>query len=243
MGIGELRVQLKKIWERALDYLYPRHCFGCQREGEWLCQRCASECPEPPLQRCVGCNEVMPFGATCPDCLAKRQPPSLDGLTVGGQYRAWVWKPLIHTWKYRSAVELGVVASQKVTALAADFIPKISWTAVVPVPLTAKRERARGFNQSDILAEALALELHIPSRSFLKRVRETRSQARLTPKERAENMQGVFGCEAVEPGNYLLIDDVITTGATLNAAAAALKKAGATTVWGVSLVRSNPTDW
>jgi len=114
-------------------------------------------------------------------------------------------------------------------------------TAVVPVPLSREQRRRRGFNQSERLAVELARRLALPVCTLmLQRVRDTRPQVRLSASERARNVRGAFqaaGRDQVADQVVLLVDDVLTTGATLNECARVLKRAGAADVYGITMAR------
>ena len=126
----------------------------------------------------------------------------------------------------------------------AGRIARLTWpvdvlaerAGLVPVPLAPVRERERGFNQAQLIADALAVHWHIPVWShLLQRKRATKTQTRLTPGERSANVHRAFSVcdgmsESVRGRHLVLVDDVITTGATLNACAAALFDAGARTI-------------
>ena len=112
----------------------------------------------------------------------------------------------------------------------------------MPVPLAAKRLRDRGYNQSEHLARALGRLVAKPVRiDALKRVRETPTQTALTPEARLANVAGAFRAAGVQGSRVVLVDDVFTTGATLVAAAAALRKAGAAEVNAVTFARARPS--
>ncbi len=145
----------------------------------------------------------------------------------------------IHALKYRGIKSLSPVLGE----LLADSLAKRPLPAdlIVPVPLHPRRLRERGYDQSLLLAENLEGRLGIPlARDVLIRHRHTPSQARSkSVLERRRNMEGAFHATPgrLEGKNLVLVDDVCTTGATLNACARALKEAGARSVWGVTLAR------
>jgi ComF family protein len=131
-------------------------------------------------------------------------------------------------------------------AHAAEQLSEQSFDIVVPVPLHRKRERQRGFNQAEILAKELARLRKIPlgSRDCM-RVRDTPPQTGLRAAERRKNVAGAFAVphpERVQGKRVLLIDDVLTTGATASACAQALRKAGAKGVWVATLARAHPAQ-
>jgi ComF family protein len=110
---------------------------------------------------------------------------------------------------------------------------------LIPIPLSATRERTRGYNQSAALAESLGRAFELPiATGALRRTRETPTQTALTPEARRANLSGAFEAAAAPPPLPVLVDDVFTTGATLAEAAAALAAAGATTVGGVTFARA-----
>ena len=105
-----------------------------------------------------------------------------------------------------------------------------AYDCIVPVPISAERLRARGYDQSLLLAEALADKTGLPCRSLLRKVRDNRTQHRLTAKERAENVRGAYACEDAAGLRVLLVDDIVTTGATARECAVQLYRAGAASV-------------
>lgn len=143
--------------------------------------------------------------------------------------------------KYRQNIPLGDSLSMHLIQL----YNQLNWTvdAIVPVPLSPSRGRLRGYNQSALLARPLSLATGIPYRpGILKRVRETASQVGLTQKERIQNVRGAFHArpELVDGKHILVVDDITTTGATLQNCAAALLTAGAASVYGITLARAVP---
>jgi ComF family protein len=150
---------------------------------------------------------------------------------------------LVHALKYEGWSELAELMGGAVAALAAP--DDTGRTVVVPVPTTARRMRRRGYNQAELLAGRLAAERGLRLVHALVRSGEGRSQTTLAPTERRENVRGVFGHVAsaaplVAGADVLLIDDVLTTGATASEAATALAPLGATSVTLVTFARALP---
>jgi ComF family protein len=112
---------------------------------------------------------------------------------------------------------------------------------LVPIPITKDREKKRGYNQSMILSKNIANKLDLKVLSCLERVKETRSQVGLTKKERGDNMKGAFrvNTKYKKQTTILLVDDVLTSGTTMNEAAKVLKKAGAKSVWALAFAKEN----
>jgi ComF family protein len=143
----------------------------------------------------------------------------------------------IHTLKYYSdrslAAFLVEIAFPRLAPLALDF------DRILPVPLGPLREKKRGYNQSVLIAEALSLKTQIPiDTKCMIRNRETKSQVGLSQDERRQNVDRVFSAAFVNAKNILLVDDVCTTGATLQSCAASLREAGARSVAGLTLARA-----
>ena len=223
------------LWE-ALDWLYPPKCGGCGTLGARWCIECTQKTIEimPPI--CPICGNPNSKNEPCERCLIS--PPlytSLRSYTVfSGSMRE-----AIHRLKYQHDIGLGEV-------LARFMIPrigKLDWSIdiITSVPLGLVRFKERGYNQATLLARPIALFLKIPfSSQALSRTRETRTQVGLSVIERIENMTGAFKAknELVQGKNILVVDDVATSGATLNACAKALLDSGASNVYGFSLCRA-----
>jgi ComF family protein len=141
--------------------------------------------------------------------------------------------------KYQRDIGLAEALSKHLIELYNDLKWEID--LVTPVPLGSKRARERGYNQSGLLARPLAYAIHKPYQpKLLLRTRETRSQVGLSAKERQQNVEGAFTANVskVQEKVVLVIDDVMTTGSTINACAQALRKAGASAVYGLTLARA-----
>jgi len=219
-----------------LDLLYPPHCVSCGRAGAWLCDECVAKISflQPPF--CLHCGLPLAKPGLCWQC--QQNESYLEGL----RSMAWHVSPLqeaVHALKYEGvrvlAAPLGELLAQRWVQ---DPLPV---EVIVPVPLYRLRLRQRGYNQALLLARELATRLSLPlCADVLQRVRNTRSQVGLSRRERWENVWGAFQCsaDAFAGARVLLVDDVCTTGATLEASAAALREAGARSVWALTLARA-----
>jgi ComF family protein len=229
----------QSLMQRALDLLFPPQCAACKRCGSVLCPSCLAAIQPLPGPRCQRCHTQISSPGICRQCTYR--PLSLSGLRAVSAYQEPL-RACIHALKYdgnrRLAEPLGALLAQVyvVYGLQADII--------VPVPLHSERERQRGYNQSHLLARVCADHLRIPLNSAcVIRIRPTQAQAHLTASERQQNVAGAFGCapafatETLHGRRILLIDDVCTTGATLESCAAPLFAAGAASVWGLVLAR------
>jgi competence protein ComFC len=223
------------IWE-ALDWLYPPNCGGCGQPGTRWCKECSKSSPEitPPI--CPICGNPNENEQPCRRCQVSR--PLYKSLRSHTVYAGSI-RQAIHRLKYRRDVGLGVtLARPKITSL-----KKLNWSLdiITSVPLGLVRFEERGYNQATLLAKPIALCLIVPfSSRVLTRTRETRTQVGLTVTERQNNMAGAFKAksELVQGKRILVVDDVATSGATLNACANALLDQGALEVYGFSLARA-----
>ncbi len=212
------------VWGQLLDWLFPPQCVGCKARGAWFCAGCAARC------RPVEAADNQRHHAR----LAQQALTSSAGVF---RFESPL-REAIHALKYQRRT----VAAAPLAALAlrihGDALPPVD--AVIAVPLFADRLRERGFNQAALLAAALAEGLARPHLDGpLVRVRPTEHQAHLGREERQANVAAAFAWRgSPPPARILLVDDVLTTGATLVACAAALQSAGATEVHGLALARS-----
>lgn len=233
--------------KQVLDTLFPIFCLGCEKKGVWICQACKQSITVRLEQHCPFCNHaITPAGQICFQC-RDSLTPALDGLFVASYYHDTLLPHAIHTWKYRFIAGIAKPLGQfLVTTLqrSAVSLPDI----ILPVPLHQRRLRFRGFNQSELLAEELANTLTpglpIPIlTNVLIRTRYTRPQMKTDSREeRIINLTNAFTItdnqEETIKGKYIwLIDDVATTGTTLEECARILKQHGAHSVWGIVLAR------
>lgn len=201
---------------------------GTSAKDDGLCGGCRNALPWLPGERCPTCASPSPGSLTCGRCLA--HPPALERIEAAVAY-AFPVDGLVQTLKYRHHLAVATVLGH----LLADAVTDTPRPEVlVPVPLGAQRLRERGFNQSLEIARIVSrrLSLAVDVASF-RRVRDTPPQASLPFDARAGNVNRAFICDADLAGaRVALVDDVLTTGASLNECAKALRKAGASAVLG-----------
>ncbi|HUG36871.1 MAG TPA: phosphoribosyltransferase family protein [Candidatus Limnocylindrales bacterium] len=238
-----------------LDLLLPPGCAACKtwqpggRGAPLVCGRCRSRLRVAPWPRCPRCH--FPRGARrvdAPDCLECREWP--EALTAA-RYAYVLEHPaddLVHALKYEGWRELAdVMGGALVDLIDSGTVVGVRARdpVVVPVPTTARRLARRGYNQAELLAARLAAGRDCALVHALVRAGEGRSQTALSPTERRENVRGAFApVRAAEPtvsgADIVLVDDVLTTGATASEAAAALAAMGAASVTLVAFARALP---
>lgn len=208
-------------------------CLLCGEESgpELLCAACAAELPAL-AEHCPQCALPSPAGAVCGSCLDR--PPHYDRTLALWRYE-FPCDRLVQALKYRARLALSGFFAR---SLASRPLPEVD--LIVPMPLHPKRLAERGFNQALEIARGLARRLGRPiePRGAL-RVKDTPPQTRLPYEERAKNVRGAFLCKLDLSGaSVAVVDDVMTTGATLNELARALKRAGATRVENFVIART-----
>jgi competence protein ComFC len=215
--------RLQRGWEAALDILFPRRCVGCGHEGAFICPACL---------------DAMPRLASDPGfSTAPEDPSALDSLTAAFAFEGVV-RQAAHQLKYRHLKGLAPLLATRLHAETRDRLPQAD--LIIPIPLHPSRQRERGFNQSALLTRHLSALTLIPtSETMLRRTRHHPSQARAANLlARRVNVRGAFQANGIPTGcRVILVDDVATSGATLNTAAAALKADGAGEVHGLALSR------
>jgi competence protein ComFC len=210
-----------------IDVFYPKICVGCRSEGEYICQRCQRKLVVPdPV--CPLCSQSSPGGWVHVGCKTRF---GMDRLLVGLEYHGMVQRCLKKV-KYKSSWEI------------VDFLFtlcrfELSEGIVVAVPMYSQKERERGFNQSERITQLLSTQTGLPHLSPLRRVRHTQPMYGLTKEERQENVAGAFALQRnhLHLQRVILVDDVWTTGSTMQVCTEILKQAGVEEVWGVALAR------
>jgi ComF family protein len=243
--ISPFMFHLSRSAQIALDFLLPPACVACERlldngEHGLVCGRCwtrldllsfpqCERCGHPGLRQCTWCQLLPQFVRAVRSVCWMRHASG---------------PPIVHALKYGGWHAVADEMSERMARLAwpADVVE--TRAAVVPVPLAPARQRERGFNQSERLARPLAERWRVPVWfDVLERARSTETQTRLTPEERLANVSGAFrvrvgSLQNLRNAHVVLVDDVITTAATLNECAAALIAGGARTVSYVTFGRA-----
>lgn len=233
-----------------LDITFPRRCVQCAilmpistSSGRYICDSCFTTLQTNTLLRCAFCSTQTVYGQTCPIC---RHDHHLDQLFVAASYDDQSIQKIIKLIKYHFIKDLAHdIAPFMIKYAQKNILAKMSLngsTIITPVPLHFLRYNWRGFNQADVLGQQIAQGLNLKyDAKLLKKHYRSKAQADISQrKERVENVQGVFSCSSktlLTGKTILLIDDVSTTGATLDNCAQALKTAGAKKVIGFVLAR------
>lgn len=200
-----------------LSALLPPLCVHCRREGFWLCPEAEKQLTTVTLLR----DPVT--------------VPGIDQVYCLGSYDEEIVASLVKRLKYSGWYGLQEYLPQVLQPLK-EFCPANA--VLIPLPLHPRRKRERGFNQAEVIAKALAKVTGLPAANVLIRKRFTKQQAKLSEEERAKNMQDAFQINPKKrslPKIGILVDDVITTGSTLGAAARALREAGIENILAVAL--------
>lgn len=214
----------------------PASCLLCGSDSAHhaLCQGCTSTLPWLPPLHCPICAIPTLDGGRCGECL--KSPPAFDHTQAAFLYTGVVAQ-LIPAAKFGARWPLLPALTELMLPAVETRLPP---DLIIPLPLHPARLKERGFNQALEISQPLASALGIPlGNTILKRIRDTEHQARLTEKSRKANMHRAFAAQADLEGRHIaLVDDVMTTGASLNAAAQALKQAGAARVEAWVLART-----
>ena len=225
--------QLKGI---AIDFLFPPRCFECGKGGEFLCLSCRRAFPPLLGPLCLKCGKPLSPEGSCFGC--ERWKLVLDGIRSPFRFEG-VTRQAVHRLKYDNFKVLALPLAQ----LLEEYLRRTSLPVevLVPVPLHVHRLRTRGYNQSSLLAKELGKLTGLPVvEESLLRFRDTPAQTRTTSAEaRRSNVYGAFICQdqRLHGRQVILIDDVCTSGATLDACALALKEVGTSSVWGLTVAR------
>lgn len=222
---------------RSCNRLLPQDCLlcGAASGATVLCPACATDLPQLPTPRCPRCALPAPSGGVCGRCLAA--PPHYDAALAVYSY-AFPIDKLVQAFKYGHRLALGAWFGSRLAELATDCRADL----IVPMPLHPLRLRERGFNQALELARVVSRGNRIPiDARTCTRFRQTATQADLPWRERAGNVRGAFRCASDLTGRrLLLVDDVMTTGASLDELARTVKLHGAAQVTLLVLARALP---
>jgi len=237
-------ITITQLKDLVLDILFPKICINCREQGKYyLCQKCFSFLSEVEFT-CLVCNKAEFFGERHNECKAGDSP---DGCVSFWSYEGVV-KKLIWESKYKSLIDIpkdlidyGFLTIENNSNRFSKFINFLleEKTIISYVPLYFKKEEERGFNQSKVAAEHLGRRVKKEVVSLLKREKETKSQTKLDKQERFLNTKNAFSFisnKKIE--QVVLIDDVLTSGATIKECTKVLKQNGVEKVWVLTLTKT-----
>lgn len=230
---------MREIFNSLLELLFPSKCHLCgDRSPEPLCESCFTSLPRISGTICAQCGKPYQQAVNrCSECSGKSF--SFSQVRSAGLY-AGTLKEAIHHLKYKNGKKLAPQLAGIISSCASDIMGDADVVAFVP--LTSYKEATRGYNQSKLIAQELARKHDKPLYANLKKIRDIPEQNKLGLSERPGNVRGAFSAVSPVHGNVILIDDVFTTGSTANECALALKNAGASKVFVLTVARTPLTD-
>lgn len=221
-------VYLEKVFKILLDVIWPQFCLGCGQEGTLCCAKCLESLKILPLNPLPWPGTNKFYFQACYVCLS---------------YENVLIKKLIKTFKYKFLENISDLLAD-ILYQQAKNIGLPNNTVICNVPLHKKRKLERGFDQTELLAKKLSQRLNFPYLPLLKRIKNTKTQTELDKKDRERNVAAAFALnQTVGPRadcqmTILLIDDLTTTGATMNQAARALRENGWSQIIGLVIAKN-----
>ncbi len=232
---------IKKFLNGVCDLIYPANCLSCKKHlssqdpRDVLCLNCLRAIQFNTTPFCPKCSRYLGGKFDCVKCAVCTEHPPLFDFAWGACLYDEHLRRLIHAFKYNQKTSLRRPFAQKMI----DFVKThnfdiAQFDCIVPIPLFPTRQRERGYNQALLLAQLISLHFDIPlSPNSLKRIHHTETQTHFSEKERWTNILDAFRIKnstEIDDKNILLVDDLLTTGATTSEASRMLKKTGAQTV-------------
>lgn len=223
----------KKIFKKIIELIYPSVCVFCGNiESTGACEKCKSEIQYIGEPRCKSCGKPIRYSEQeyCLDC-HNTKFSFTQGISL------WLHKGLvsksIYQFKYHNRKAFAKYYAQEFARLYVEKINSWSIQVIIPVPLHQKRKRIRGYNQAEVLAKYLSEEISIPMEEAVERIKYTTPQKKLDNKMRKKNLNEAFIVSSGWPvkKRVLIVDDIYTTGSTINAIAMKLKEYGVEKVY------------
>ena len=226
--------------EFLLDIVFPKHCIGCKKFGDYLCPNCFATIKFSDRSICAKCQKPSPDGLTHKSCHSHLM---IDGIIAGVEYRGII-KKLVYNLKHKPYLkDLARPASNLLYESLIQNESAVKYitqnTIITSVPQSQEKQTKIGYNPSEEIAKKLSKKLNLPYKRLLKRTRNTKPQPNLKNEEKLKNIKDTFvlNNHTVTHPVILIIDDVSTTGRTLKECAKVLKRKGTKIVLGVSFAR------
>ena len=234
---NRILIQFSSYFWSSMDWLYPPRCCNCDCPGVLFCASCQAELNVLSRNVCRKCGYPITSKKTlCEEC--RNDTPPFQAM------RSWVSfsgpaKEALHSLKYKQNLGLGPILALPLV----QIVQKAGWPVdlVIPIPLSTAHQKERGYNQAACISRAVARELNLPhSIRAVKRIKETKTQVDLDVNKRFMNLMDAFYANPakLKSRNVLVIDDVITTGATMRSCAKSIMDAGAESVYCLSVART-----
>lgn len=232
-------LNIEKIKNFFLQILFPINCLYCGIENTFICNDCLLKIKINKFPLCPVCKKLNFQKSPCPSC---KKQTNIKALFSPCLYQDPKIKELIHIFKYKFIENLKNPLSYLMIKGLENEKENLKNFIIIPVPLHKKRFKERGFNQSELLADKIGKHFQIPVfNNVLKRIKFEIPQTQIENKEkRKENIKNAFqynSFQSIKNRNILLIDDVTTTGATLNECAKILKQNGAKIIWAATIAK------
>lgn len=223
-----------KLLKKCLGLLYPQTCCFCGKVcKENICEKCAKEITYIQEPTCKKCGKPIRYEESefCSDC-KRVQLHYEQGKSIWLHTGKVRWS--VYQFKYHNRRIYGEFYAQELFRLYSDWVRTCKIDVIIPIPLHRKKRRNRGYNQAEIIANHLGklADIHVEPKAVV-RIRNTRAQKNLSNQERKKNLRQAFQVTKYWNGykNVLLIDDIYTTGSTIDSVAKVLKEKGAHKVW------------
>lgn len=221
------------LLDKVLNIIAPHDCLMCGREDSLLCEWCQGEACQPVPSRCYKCQKATEYSAVCANCRPKTK---IKHLWVASEYQSTT-KLLVHKLKFERSAQVAKIIADFLDSTVPFLTPG---TIIAHIPTATERIRQRGYDQSELIAKAFAAKRGLIHTSLFRRLGQSR-QVGSKKTDRNQQLASAFEPKngyLIQKSQILLIDDVLTTGATMEQAAAVLKKAGAKEVHGAVFAQS-----
>jgi competence protein ComFC len=230
------RYKIYQTFWRMLDFIYPPVCAGCGKPGVAFCENCLRKTVPIKDPVCKICGKSILQPGICSSC--KSNPPPYTALRSWAEFDDPL-REALHSLKYKSNLGVVEIFVDKLTTMVAQN--DWNFDIIVPVPTSKMHERERGYNQAKMIALPLSWKLHIPlADNVVTRIKATESQIHLSNEERFKNLEGAFSANSakLKTKKVLLVDDIVTTGATMISCSKTLLEAGCSSIYCVTVAQT-----